>query len=240
MTLLELPDRLPVLSKGKQGPGTGKVCAEQAVNWLDSGHLDLGDETDHPSCVQPVLNSLAIAVNDALPDSRRGEMWPLILRQPGTAHPEMEPKLSTDLAVFVCRWVVSNWPVSPIDPITKEALEAAAECLAEPSEAKRARAAEAAEAAGAAWAAEAAGAAGAAGAAEAAWAAWAAGAAGAAGAAEAAEAAWAAWAARAAWAAGYLKLLADAQDECERLTGHIPTPVDIERLTRLCELVGAR
>ena len=188
-----LPDRLPVLSKGKQGPGTGKVCAEQAVNWLDSGRLDLGDETDHPSCVQSVLNSLAIAVNDALPDSRRGEMWPLILRQPGTAHPEMEPKLSTDLAVFVCRWVVSNWPVSPIDPITKEALEAAAECLAEPSEAKRA---EAARAAGAARAAE------------------------------------------AAWADGYLKLLADAQDECERLTGYVPASADPARLVRLCELVG--
>ena len=158
-TMSLLPDRLPVLSKGKQGPGTGKVCAEQAVNWLDSGRLDLGDETDHPSCVQPVLNSLAIAVNDALPDSRRGEMWPLILRQPGTAHPEMEPKLSTDLAVFVCRWVVENWPVSPIDPVTKEALEAAAACLAEPSEANLAWAAEAAEAARAAeaaWAAEAA------------------------------------------------------------------------------------
>ena len=188
-----LPDRLPVLSKGKQGPGTGKVCAEQAVNWLDSGRLDLGDETDHPSCVQSVLNSLAIAVNDALPDSRRGEMWPLILRQPGTAHPEMEPKLSTDLAVFVCRWVVSNWPVSPIDPITKEALEAAAECLAEPSEAKRA---------------------------------------------EAARAARAARAAEAAWADGYLKLLADAQDECERLVGGVVPTVDSHRLGRLCDLVG--
>ena len=197
--MTSLPDRLPVLSRGAQAPGSGKVCAEQAVNWLNSGRLILDNETDHPDCVQPVLNSLAIACNDALPGNRRGEMWPLILRQPGTAHPEMEPKLSTDLAIFICHWVVENWPVPDIDPVTREALEAASACLAEPSEANSARAARAAGAAGAA------------------------------------EAAGAAWAAR---ADGHLALLAAAQDECERLTGHVPAPADPSRLERLCELVG--
>ena len=82
------------------------MCAEQAVNWLVSGRLDLGDETDHPSCVQPVLNQLSIHVNDSLPDDRRHEMWPIILRQPGTAHPEMEPILSIRLACFLAQKVI--------------------------------------------------------------------------------------------------------------------------------------
>ena len=57
---------------------------------------------------------------------------------------------------------------------------------------------------------------------------------------EAAGAAEAAWAARAAGADGYLAMLAAAQDECERLTGHVPAPTDLARLDRLCTLVGTK
>ena len=35
-----------------------------------------------------------------------------------------------------------------------------------------------------------------------------------------------------------LSLLKDAQEECERLTGHVPPTCDVKRLTRLGELVG--
>ena len=80
---------LPILSAGKQEQGSGKVCAEQAVNWLVSGRLSLGAESDHPECVQPVLNALAIAVNDRISDEGRQRMWPLILAQPGTARPDI-------------------------------------------------------------------------------------------------------------------------------------------------------
>jgi hypothetical protein len=59
-----IPNQLPRLSSGKQNPGSGNVCAEQAISWLVSGRLDLGDETDTPDCVNPVLNKLAIVVND--------------------------------------------------------------------------------------------------------------------------------------------------------------------------------
>jgi hypothetical protein len=102
MTDDNIPDRLPVLACGKQPPGNGKLCAEQFVDWLVSGMQDLGDHTDHPSCVHPVLNAVAIAVNDALSDENRPRMAPLLLRQPGTAMPGLEPGLSLDLA----RWAV--------------------------------------------------------------------------------------------------------------------------------------
>lgn len=98
---MNLPTNLPILSGGKQAPGSGQVCAEQAINWLVSGRLDLGDETDHPDCVQPTINALAITVNDRMSDAGRHAMWPLILRQPGTARPELEPHLSVQLATFL-------------------------------------------------------------------------------------------------------------------------------------------
>ena len=63
---MSIPTNLPKLKGGIGAPGSGEVCAEQAVNWLVSGRLDLGDETDHPSCVQPVLNRLSI--HDVLVD----------------------------------------------------------------------------------------------------------------------------------------------------------------------------
>jgi hypothetical protein len=93
--------QLPILSRGKQEANSGRVCAEQAVSWLVSGRLDLGDETDHPECVQPVLNVLAIAVNDRMSDEGRARLWPLVLRQPGTARPELEPMLSVQLATYL-------------------------------------------------------------------------------------------------------------------------------------------
>ena len=96
---------LPILSAGKQEPGSGQVCAEQAVNWLVSGRLDLGAESDHPECVQPVLNALAIAVNDRISDEGRQRMWPLILAQPGTARPDLEPELTLYLATWLAIYV---------------------------------------------------------------------------------------------------------------------------------------
>ena len=96
---------LPILSAGKQAQGSGKVCAEQAVNWLVSGRLSLGAESDHPECVQPVLNALAIAVNDRVSDKGRQRMWPLILAQPGTARPDLEPELTLYLATWLAIYV---------------------------------------------------------------------------------------------------------------------------------------
>ena len=209
-----IPNNLPRLSAGKQDPGSGNVCAEQAISWLVSGRLDLGDETDHPECVQPVLNALAIAVNDTVSDSERGRMWPIILRQPGTAHPEMEPVLSVRLAVYLAEQVLDL--VRPDDrQVCRDAIAAAQAWCDNPSEETKnaAYAANAANAANAAYA------------------------------VYATNAAYATTnAAYAAANAGrdLIALLEGAQAECERLTGHTPSEPDTARLQRLAELVGTR
>jgi hypothetical protein len=223
--MMLLPERLPVLASGKQSPGSGRVCSEQAVNWLVSGRVDLGDETDRPECVQPVLNALAIAVNDRVSDAERQRMWPIILRQPGTARPEMEPVLSVRLAAFLAEQVLDL--VRPGDrQACREAIKAARDWADCPCD----RHANDASAASAAY-----------------YAANVAAAAAAAYNANDASAASAAYyaanvaAAAAAASAGRdpIALLAAAQDECERLTGHSPPAPDIARIERLAELVGS-
>jgi hypothetical protein len=236
---MNIPERLPKLIGGKGLPGSGEICAEQAVNWLVSGHLDLGDETDHPDCVQPVLNTLAIKVNDTISDERRHEMWPILLRQPGTAHPDMEPILSIRLACFLAEKVLylvpeADWEVCRdaivaaqvyCDNPTKESAYAAANATYAAADiANAANVAAYAAAANATYAAYA----------NATYAAY-------------ANAANAAYAAAAAYNAAYginakddalLSLLREAQEECERLTGHVPQTCDVERIERLIDLVG--
>jgi hypothetical protein len=225
--------QLPILSAGRGEPGTNRVCAEQAVNWLVSGRLDLGDETDHPECVQPVLNALAIHVNDTVSDKDRKRMWPIILRQPGTAHPEMEPVLSVRLACYLADQVFDL--VRPEDQaVCREAIDAARAWCDDPSDKNLQQSLAAAHAAAsttyAVYGAKFANAANAA--ANAAYAA--------ANANAASDAA--AYAAYAARFAGRdpIALLEGAQAECERLTGHTPTEMDPERIKRLAEMVGAR
>jgi hypothetical protein len=263
---MNIPERLPKLIGGKGLPGSGEICAEQAVNWLVSGHLDLGDETDHPDCVQPVLNTLAIKVNDTISDERRHEMWPILLRQPGTAHPDMEPILSIRLACFLAEKVLylvpeADWEVCRdaivaaqvyCDNPTKESAYAAAAAAAYANAAANAAAAAAYAnaaanaAANATYAAadiaNAANVAAYAAAANATYAAYAN-----ATYAAYANAANAAYAAAAAYNAAYginakddalLSLLREAQEECERLTGHVPQTCDVERIERLIDLVG--
>jgi hypothetical protein len=218
---MNIPERLPKLKGGIGAEGSGEVCAEQAVNWLVSGRLTLGDETDHPDCVQPVLNRLAIVVNDSLSDARRAEMWPILLRQPGTAHPEMEPILSVRLGIFCAEKVFHL--VRPQDQgVCRAALDAAGAYCDNPCQETMDAAIAAAAIAAAAIAA---------------YATYAAAANAARSAADAANAA-AAFAAAAARNDALLQLLKDTQEECERLTGHVPASCDVQRLERLGELVG--
>jgi hypothetical protein len=228
---MEIPNQLPILSHGKQQPNTGKVCAEQAVNWLASGRLDLGDETDHPDCVQPVLNSLAIYVNDRMSEQNRHKMWPILLRQIGTAKPELEPQLSVDLAQYAAKSAVKSAEYAA------KSAQYAAEYAAKSAEyaAKSAQYAAEYAAKSAQYAAE--------------YAQYAA--------EYAAKSAQ--YAAESAQSAQYaavkyaeyadisnqeyqdyvlLKILTDFQDEHERLTGHVPASCDVSRLERLGELVG--
>jgi hypothetical protein len=234
----EVPNNLPKLSKGKQNPGTNQVCAEQAIGWLVSGRLDLGDETDHPECVQPVLNHLAIVVNDSISDERRHEMWPILLRQPGTAKPEMEPILSVRLACFLAEKVLHLVPEA-FWARCRDAIVAAQVWCDNPTQENAAATYDAARAASAAcdaaraasYAYDAARAASAASYAYDAATTYA-----------NAAASYASAACDAARAAvgddALLTLLREAQDECERLTSHVPPTCDIQRLERLGELVG--
>jgi hypothetical protein len=232
---MNIPDQLPKLKGGLGAPGSNEVCAEQAINWLVSGRIDLGEETDHPKCVQPVLNSLAIVVNDSISDSRRGEMWPILLRQPGTAHPEMEPVLSVRLAAFLAEKVLHL--VRPGDwQVCRDAITAAQVWCDNPNQEAAAKAAAYAASASAAYAYAAY--AYAASAAYAAYAAYAYAAYAYAASAAAAYAAYDTYAEISKRDDALLEILRDAQDECERLTGHIPQACDLKRLERLGELVG--
>lgn len=110
-----IPDCLPILARGKQFPGNGKLCAEQFVDWLVSGGENLGNHTDRPKCVNPFLNDLSIIVNDSLSDSTRPYMIPLLLNQPGTAYPELEPYLGVRLYMWIIKHLqYFNPNVSPI------------------------------------------------------------------------------------------------------------------------------
>jgi hypothetical protein len=79
--LFEIPDALPVLTRGNHKPDTGKACIMDAISII-SGKPE---ETDHPSCVDPMLRSLFIRVNDSVTDDQRHRLWPLGLRAMGTA-----------------------------------------------------------------------------------------------------------------------------------------------------------
>jgi hypothetical protein len=219
------------------------------VNWLVSGRLDLGDETDHPECVQPVLNALAIAVNDRVSDEERQRMWPLILRQPGTARPEMEPVLSVRLAAFLAEQVLD--PVRPEDRrVCRDAITAAQVWCDNPCEETASAAHASATCAAAVYFSSAH-----AYASYASYASYAAATYASAAAATATYATYAYAATAAAYATAYassahayasyatagpIALLSAAQDECERLTGHTPSEPDLARIERLGQLVGVR
>lgn len=77
---IDIPDSLPVLSKGNWDPGSGKACIMDAISII-SGKPQ---EEDRPSCVHPMLRPLFINVNDTVPDNVRHNLWPLGLRAMGT------------------------------------------------------------------------------------------------------------------------------------------------------------
>lgn len=77
-----IPDGLPTLSAGAHKPGSGKACVMEYVSLL------AGEEwTDTPKCTNPVLARAAQRVNDALDDSERHRLVPLIGRLFGTDAP---------------------------------------------------------------------------------------------------------------------------------------------------------
>lgn len=75
----EVPDRLPLLDKGKHQTGSGKACVMEAASWLAGEPW-----SDHPRVVHRVIAKVAIAVNGTVSDAERQTLWPLLLASLGT------------------------------------------------------------------------------------------------------------------------------------------------------------
>jgi hypothetical protein len=110
------------------------------------------EEGDAPQCIHSVLRSAFIRTNDALRDSRRHELWPLILRAMGSADraptDDLEARrLNVRLAVWCARHVL-HLVQAQDRQVCVEAIEAAEKWAEHPDDAAaHAHAADAAAAA---------------------------------------------------------------------------------------------
>jgi hypothetical protein len=73
MVTHEIPDGLPVLSRGKHRSPRKGACFMEMASVLANEKW-----SDHPGCTHPVLAHLARLVNDHTSDQNRGELAPLI------------------------------------------------------------------------------------------------------------------------------------------------------------------
>ena len=143
---LNIPNALPVLSAGHHPWGSGRACAMDAVSFI----MGRPEQGDAPECIHEVLRSAFIRTNDALPDERRHELWPLILRAMGSTDraptDELEAKrLNVGLAVWCARQVLHLVRVKDRQ-VCEDAIVAAERWVADPSEANANAAAAAAAA----------------------------------------------------------------------------------------------
>lgn len=70
-----IPEGMPKLSRGRHRSAKTGACFMEFASYLAGEPW-----SDHPQCTDPVLSHLARAVNDRLPDDRRGEIAPEIPR----------------------------------------------------------------------------------------------------------------------------------------------------------------
>jgi hypothetical protein len=134
----QIPDALPILSSGHHPAGSGKACVMDAISWLQGKP----EEGDAPSCVHPVLRSLAIKVNDNMADVDRWQLWGLVPRLIGTADLRddvvQRRVLNVRLAIFSARSVLH---LSKNQPVSLAAIRSAEVwCDDEPTEGNRLRA----------------------------------------------------------------------------------------------------
>lgn len=73
MSTTELPDGLPILSRGKHRSARRGACFMELASVLANERW-----SDHPSCTHPVLAELARSVNDHTSDRRRGELLVMV------------------------------------------------------------------------------------------------------------------------------------------------------------------
>ncbi|NYD43193.1 hypothetical protein [Nocardioides panaciterrulae] len=73
MANTEIPDGLPILSRGKHRNPRRGACFMELASVLASERW-----SDHPACTHPVLAELARSVNDHTSDRHRGDLLPLV------------------------------------------------------------------------------------------------------------------------------------------------------------------
>ena len=94
------------LAEGAHADRSNGLCVMEAVAWF-AGE----PHTDHPACVSPLLSEFGRSLNDALPDSKRQLLKPLIPLLPGTAgdgQDEMRGYLALD-------WLIRTWTPTWLD-----------------------------------------------------------------------------------------------------------------------------
>lgn len=79
---LNIPELMPVLSRGGHSSPAEGACIMEYASFLNGEAW-----TDAPSCTHPLLATVARLVNDALDDSERQRLLPLLPRLMGTTDP---------------------------------------------------------------------------------------------------------------------------------------------------------
>ncbi len=100
-----VPDGMPVLSAGRHRRPRKGACFMEFASFLAGEHW-----SDHPSCTDPTLGTLARAVNDTLHGSRRGELVTDIPRVIGLRGDDLRLGLVVSL-----RAAVMALPVASMD-----------------------------------------------------------------------------------------------------------------------------
>src|SRR5687768_17799870 len=88
----DLPDMLPVLSRGKHRNPRKGACFMEFASYLAGERW-----SDHPACTHPLLAALARDVNDLTSDRERDRLMPLIHRVVGLAG--TDPAITATVAV---------------------------------------------------------------------------------------------------------------------------------------------
>jgi hypothetical protein len=98
-----IPDLVPTLSAGRHRSPRKGACFMEFASFLAGERW-----SDHPSCTDPVLATLARAVNDTISDGRRGELVGDIPRVIGLRGDELRLGLVVALRAAVCAIPVAS------------------------------------------------------------------------------------------------------------------------------------
>lgn len=104
-TTVGVPDRLPILSRGKHRSPRKGACFMELASYL------AGEKwSDHPSCTHPLLAAVARSVNDHTSDGARSRLAPLIPSVIGMTSDD--PRVTAHIALRCARTAL---PVASAD-----------------------------------------------------------------------------------------------------------------------------